>query len=73
MLNRFCVKLASVGNVAIFWGKLQRISCASHTKKRESRNGTRVNTLSKVEDYFLDFREQKATRINGSCLREQAL
>ena len=42
-------------------------------KKYESRNGTRVNTLSKVEDYFLDFREQKATRINGSYLREQAL
>lgn len=41
MLNKFRVMLANVGN-------------AAHLvhKKSESRNGTRVNTLSKVEDYL---------------------
>jgi hypothetical protein len=50
MLNKFCEMLANVGNVARFFGGMPRVS---RTRKRESRNGTRVNTLSKVEDYFL--------------------
>ena len=53
MLNKFCEMLANVGNVARFFGGKCRASHAQ--EKRESRNETRVNTLSKVEDYFLDF------------------
>ena len=42
MLNKFCEMLANVPR------EMLRTLC----KKREPRNGTRVNTLSKVEDYL---------------------